>query len=116
MLSRPAHASFAPRSHLPLGLVLALACATHPVAPGPGRAATDAPLAATAPPPPALRLPDVARPLRQAVDLHLSPTVDAFTGSTDIDIELRAATPSSGCTPPGSRSSAPSGAALPRCR
>jgi alanyl aminopeptidase len=93
MFSRTVRLAFSPpASFLPLGALLALACATHTVPPGFGRASNDAP-AVTAPPPPALRLPDIARPRRQAVDLHLSPTIEAFAGSTDIEIELRAATP-----------------------
>jgi cytosol alanyl aminopeptidase len=41
---------------------------------------------------PGLRLPEVARPHRQAVKLRLIPTQEAFSGTTEIDLELRGAT------------------------
>jgi alanyl aminopeptidase len=43
------------------------------------------------PTPPRLRLPEVALPRRQAVRLRLLPTQEAFSGSTDIELDLRAA-------------------------
>ena len=44
------------------------------------------------PTPPRLRLPEVALPRRQAVRLRLQPTQEAFSGSTEIELDLRAAT------------------------
>jgi alanyl aminopeptidase len=79
-----------------LPLLLALACATqtsppagpHAAPPGSSNHGT----APSVPPPPALRLPDVARPLRQAVHLRLVPTIEDFSGSTDIEVDVRAPT------------------------
>jgi alanyl aminopeptidase len=45
-----------------------------------------------APTAPKLRLPEVALPRRQAVSLRLVPTEENFTGSTQIDLDVRAAT------------------------
>ena len=42
---------------------------------------------------PTLRLPATVRPLRQAVALRIDPNQETFTGSVDIDVDLRAETP-----------------------
>ena len=39
--------------------------------------------------PPSLRLPANVRPVRQAVDLTLDPALEAFSGSAEIDLELK---------------------------
>jgi len=39
--------------------------------------------------PPSLRLPADLRPVRQAVDLTLDPTLETFSGSAEIDLELK---------------------------
>jgi alanyl aminopeptidase len=86
-------------SLLPVSLVVAisglgLGCAGQSAPLGTPTAETPpAPAsAAEGPTPPRLRLPEVAQPKRQAVRLRLVPTEEAFTGSTEIDLELRAAT------------------------
>ena len=46
-------------------------------------------LAGDATPPPTLRLPGGVRPLRQAVDLTLDPARETFSGSVEIDLDVR---------------------------
>jgi alanyl aminopeptidase len=48
---------------------------------------------AQAPAPPALRLGDAVVPLRQSLDLTLVPSADGFSGSTEIVVNVRHATP-----------------------
>ncbi len=43
-------------------------------------------------PPPAFRLPDTVRPVSYQLDLTLTPGAERFTGSVDIEVELRAPT------------------------
>jgi alanyl aminopeptidase len=89
-------------SRLPLACVaslmlLDLACrhgSAPPRAGSPGAsgAMTSAEASAAALVPPALRLPDHVRPQRQAVSLRISPNEPAFSGSTDITLDVRVAT------------------------
>jgi len=45
--------------------------------------------AAAEPLPPQLRLPTSARPVRQAVDLNVDPNLEAFSGTVEIEVEVR---------------------------
>src|SRR5688572_22209139 len=50
------------------------------------------PAAEAAPSPPKLRLPGDARPIRQTVELTLVPSRESFSGTTEIELELKQAT------------------------
>ncbi|HLA78705.1 MAG TPA: M1 family aminopeptidase [Vicinamibacteria bacterium] len=54
-----------------------------------GRAATQP---ASSPTPPKLRLPETAKPLSQAVELAIDPSRETFSGTTSIEIEIKAPT------------------------
>jgi alanyl aminopeptidase len=56
----------------------------------PGAAGAQA--ASSPPPPPALRLPSGAKPVRQSVALTIVPSQPDFSGVTEIELELEAAT------------------------
>ncbi len=76
-------------------LLVALGCAGQSAPLGePTAEPPPAPASTTTagPTPPGLRLPEVALPRRQAVRLRLVPTEEAFGGSTEIDLEVRAQT------------------------
>jgi cytosol alanyl aminopeptidase len=85
------------RPLLVLALVLLAACAgsdaarPEPAHPMPAQAPTSA--AAPAPPPPRLRLPDTARPVRNAATLTIVPSRDTFDGHMEIELEVRAPLP-----------------------
>ncbi len=74
-------------------ITAALGCAgqTAPIA-SPSNETTGAQEPGAGPLPPKLRLPEVALPRKQAVRLRLVPTQEAFSGSTDIELDLRAST------------------------
>jgi cytosol alanyl aminopeptidase len=76
-----------------LAVAVAVGCAgqSTPLV-GPGGEAPGPEITGPGPTPPRLRLPDVAQPRRQSVRLRLVPTEEAFTGTTEVDLELRAAT------------------------
>jgi alanyl aminopeptidase len=85
---------------LPLLALLFAACATPPAAPAPAAAARQDPPAAgivvapalAAPQPPAgMRLPATVKPLLQRVELTITPASDRFQGTTELDVELTAA-------------------------
>jgi alanyl aminopeptidase len=71
-------------------VALLLACSAAPPAPPPRPEGTPSTLVAT---PPALRLPTTVLPVKQSATLSLSPEADTFDGSTDIELDVRQATP-----------------------
>src|ERR1700722_18133822 len=77
-----------------LSLVLVAACASEPAPVAPPPVPPPATAAAPAPVPdapvPALPLPGDPRPLAEAIELHLDPRQDRYTGSVDIDVQLDA--------------------------
>jgi cytosol alanyl aminopeptidase len=73
-------------------VLVALACAGQSAPLVPASEAPPAPAATEGPAPPGLRLPENVLPRRQAVRLRLVPTDEAFSGSTEVDVDVRAAT------------------------
>ncbi len=74
-----------------LTLLLAAACEDTtqlPAAPPPGPPAAASQLPGLDEPTPLLRLPGDVRPTAEAIELHIDPTQDRFSGAVDIDVTL----------------------------
>ncbi len=78
-----------------MGGCVALVCfvlLARPAAPEEVGGAGAPPASEASPSPPVLRLGDAAKPLRQSIELRIVPAQDRFSGTTEIDLELRTAT------------------------
>src|SRR6187200_677069 len=81
------------RAHLLTVLLVGnfvVACGQNTAAPPVAAQALSAPPPALAPP--ELKLPEVARPLRNDVDLVIDPTIESFTGRIKTELEIKKAT------------------------
>ena len=81
---------------LPFAVLLLAACAppgdapppATPAPPASSAVATAGPSVAAEEPVPTLRLPSDTRPTAEAIELHIDPTQDRFSGVVDIDVQL----------------------------